>query len=75
MRSWHRARLYASLSQPPPKPPVQKDGVPPKKLTDTEILRELSRYLWPKDDMGVKVRVVTALSLLVAGKVWYQSLG
>ncbi|CAB5396458.1 unnamed protein product [Rhizophagus irregularis] len=37
--------------------------------TDWKIIKNLVRYIWPKDDPAVKIRVVTALSLLVAGKL------
>ncbi|GJJ68195.1 ATP-binding cassette, subfamily B, mitochondrial transporter ATM [Entomortierella parvispora] len=36
---------------------------------DWKIFKELSSYIWPKDDRGVKIRVVTALALLVMGKI------
>ncbi|KAF9925018.1 Iron-sulfur clusters transporter atm1, mitochondrial, partial [Mortierella alpina] len=36
---------------------------------DWKIFKELSSYIWPKDDRGVKIRVVAALSLLVMGKL------
>ncbi|KAL1405060.1 Iron-sulfur clusters transporter atm1, mitochondrial [Vanrija albida] len=37
--------------------------------TDWTILKKLASNVWPKGNTGVKIRVVTALSLLVAGKV------
>ncbi|CAM0139336.1 unnamed protein product [Umbelopsis sp. WA50703] len=33
------------------------------------IIKQLMRYVWPKDDIGVKARVAIALSLLVGGKL------
>ncbi|KAG0016597.1 Iron-sulfur clusters transporter atm1, mitochondrial [Entomortierella chlamydospora] len=36
---------------------------------DWRIFKELSGYIWPKDDRGVKIRVVVALGLLVLGKI------
>jgi ABC transporter ATM len=36
---------------------------------DWKIFKELSTYIWPKDDRGVKIRVITALGLLVMGKI------
>lgn len=36
---------------------------------DWKIFKELSSYIWPKDDRGVKIRVVAALGLLVMGKL------
>ena len=56
-----------------------------QRKADWAILKEMSRYLWPKvrslgikiltlltttkDDLGTKVRVSTALALLVGSKV------
>ncbi|KAI8334702.1 P-loop containing nucleoside triphosphate hydrolase protein [Chlamydoabsidia padenii] len=37
--------------------------------TDWAIIRQLMKYIWPKNDVGVKTRVVIALSLLVGGKL------
>ncbi|KAF9570604.1 Iron-sulfur clusters transporter atm1, mitochondrial [Mortierella alpina] len=36
---------------------------------DWKIFKELSSYIWPKDDRGVKIRVIAALSLLIMGKL------
>ncbi|ORZ21034.1 P-loop containing nucleoside triphosphate hydrolase protein [Lobosporangium transversale] len=36
---------------------------------DWKIFKDLSTYIWPKDDRGVKIRVVAALGLLVTGKI------
>ncbi|RUS19237.1 putative transporter ATM1, mitochondrial precursor [Endogone sp. FLAS-F59071] len=51
--------LGVVLGPSPPSPP---------KSTDWAIIKQLLKYLWPKDDVGVKIRVVAALALLVAGK-------
>ena len=40
-----------------------------QRKADWAIMKEMSRYLWPKDDMGSKVRVGTAFALLVGAKV------
>lgn len=40
-----------------------------RNATDMAIIKQLMRYVWPKDDAGVKARVIIALSLLVGGKV------
>ncbi|KAI9308571.1 hypothetical protein BJ944DRAFT_95734 [Cunninghamella echinulata] len=37
--------------------------------TDWAIIKQLMKYIWPKNDIGVKSRVVIALSLLIGGKV------
>jgi hypothetical protein len=44
---------------------------PTRNATDMAIIKQLMRYVWPKDDNGVKARVVIALGLLVGGKVCY----
>ncbi|KAJ5482950.1 Iron-sulfur clusters transporter atm1, partial [Penicillium diatomitis] len=40
-----------------------------QRRADWAIMREMAKYLWPKDDWGTKLRVGTALSLLVGSKV------
>jgi len=36
---------------------------------DFAIMKEMVRYLWPKGEIGTKVRVASALSLLVGAKI------
>jgi ABC transporter ATM len=40
-----------------------------QRKADWAIMREMSRYLWPKDSWGDKMRVMLAVGLLVGGKV------
>ncbi|KAA6411367.1 MAG: iron-sulfur clusters transporter mitochondrial [Lasallia pustulata] len=40
-----------------------------QRKADWAIMKEMSRYLWPKDDLGTKVRVGTAFALLIGSKV------
>ncbi|KAK2802805.1 Iron-sulfur clusters transporter atm1, mitochondrial [Emmonsiellopsis sp. PD_5] len=40
-----------------------------QRKADWAIMREMAKYLWPKDDIGTKVRVGAALALLIGGKV------
>ncbi|KAJ5088769.1 hypothetical protein N7456_012385 [Penicillium angulare] len=40
-----------------------------QRRADWAIMREMAKYLWPKDDWGTKLRVGTALSLLVGAKI------
>ncbi|KAL1989858.1 hypothetical protein VTN49DRAFT_7055 [Thermomyces lanuginosus] len=40
-----------------------------QRKADWAILKEMSKYLWPKGEWGTKLRVGTALALLVGGKV------
>ncbi|BEI81535.1 hypothetical protein CcaverHIS002_0206950 [Cutaneotrichosporon cavernicola] len=52
-------------------PDVATGKVSEKKqaITDWRILRQLATNVWPKGNNKVKVRVIAALTLLVAGKV------
>ncbi|RCH94080.1 Iron-sulfur clusters transporter atm1, mitochondrial [Rhizopus azygosporus] len=40
-----------------------------RNATDWAIIKQLMKYIWPKNDIGVKTRVVIALSLLIGGKL------
>ena len=40
-----------------------------QRRADWTILKEMSRYLWPKGEIGTKVRVGTAFALLVGSKL------
>ena len=40
-----------------------------QRKADWAIMKEMSRYLWPKDDIGAKIRVTTAFGLLVGAKL------
>ena len=40
-----------------------------KKLTSTEIIRKLFQFAWPKDNRAIKIRVMIAMSLLLASKL------
>lgn len=44
-------------------------GVPVKHVTGWMIIRQMLRYLWPKDKPGIKFRVVVAVGLLIGSKV------
>ncbi|CAG8507138.1 138_t:CDS:10 [Acaulospora colombiana] len=48
---------------------VEKTSNSGRKVTDWRIIKNLSGYVWSKDDSSVKLRVVVALTLLVGGKV------
>ena len=70
-RRWH------SHGPPPSTPPTQPsppaDGTQPvttkKRSSNWEIISTLLAYVWPKNDIGTKSRVLLALSLLLAGKL------
>lgn len=40
-----------------------------QRKADWAILKEMSKYLWPKDDFGSKFRVGLSLSLLIGAKI------
>ena len=40
-----------------------------QRKADWAIIKEMSQYLWPKDDFSAKVRVSTAVALLVGAKI------
>ena len=40
-----------------------------QRKADWAIMKEISKYLWPKGDIGAKTRVSTALALLVGAKL------
>ncbi|KAB8229752.1 Iron-sulfur clusters transporter atm1, mitochondrial [Aspergillus alliaceus] len=44
-------------------------GKKEQRKADWAIMKEMAKYLWPKDDWGTKLRVGTALSLLIGAKV------
>lgn len=47
---------------------VEKSNTEQRKA-DWAIMKEMSRYLWPKGDVGTKVRVGLAVALLIGAKV------
>ncbi|RGP62771.1 iron-sulfur clusters transporter atm1, mitochondrial [Fusarium sporotrichioides] len=47
---------------------VEKSA-PEQRKADWAIMKEMTRYLWPKDDWGTKLRVGLAVSLLIGAKV------
>lgn len=69
--------------EPNPPPSTPTSGRPPavdplaaidktaqeQRKADWAIMKEMSRYLWPKDSWGDKMRVVLAVGLLVGAKV------
>ena len=40
-----------------------------QRQADWRIIKDMSQYLWPKDDMGVRFRVGISVALLVGAKV------
>lgn len=50
-----------TLDKPKPKLKVDSD--------DWQIIKTMGKYIWPDGDKNAKIRVVSALSLLLGGKV------
>ncbi|KAJ3055007.1 Iron-sulfur clusters transporter atm1, mitochondrial [Rhizophlyctis rosea] len=65
----------SSTTKPPqntPPTPLPEATAYPESGTwaaDWRIIKQLSSYLWPKGEYGIKARVVVAVSLLIGGKL------
>ncbi|KAL1998236.1 hypothetical protein VTN02DRAFT_6566 [Thermoascus thermophilus] len=62
----------APAAAKPTKPDLLSEktvGDKEQRKADWAIIKEMAKYLWPKDDWGTKLRVGTALSLLVGAKI------
>ncbi|KAF9283784.1 Iron-sulfur clusters transporter atm1, mitochondrial [Linnemannia elongata] len=59
----------ASGTSPAVKAATEKASNADQNQLDWKIFKDLSSYIWPKNDSGVKIRVVVALGLLVMGKI------
>ncbi|KAG0076326.1 Iron-sulfur clusters transporter atm1, mitochondrial [Linnemannia elongata] len=59
----------ASGTSPAVKAATEKASIADQNQLDWKIFKDLSSYIWPKNDRGVKIRVVVALGLLVMGKI------
>jgi ATP-binding cassette, subfamily B (MDR/TAP), member 7 len=82
---WRREIRAQAANQPPApkhgtaaKPPAPTTADPlaginksaqEQRKADWAIMKEMSRYLWPKDSLSTKLRVGLAVSLLVGAKV------
>lgn len=66
-----------SVGKPPPASTPPRDPLLAEKTVsnkeqrkaDWAIIREMSKYLWPKDSLADRVRVSVAVSLLIAAKL------
>lgn len=43
-----------------------------QRKADWAIIKEMSKYLWPKDSMGTRLRVGASVALLIGAKVCYN---
>lgn len=51
-------------------PKLEKTKLPPQnQVTDTKILRTLASFLWMKENLEFRLRVLAALAFLVGAKV------
>jgi len=52
----------STIAKPPP-------SLPDGQVADVKIIRTLASYLWMKDNLEFRVRIIAALGLLVGAKV------
>ena len=66
----HCVRYHGDGHHPEPPPDDQQQRKDAKQReNDLAMIRMMSGYIWPAGDMNTKVRVMTALGLLLGGKV------
>lgn len=71
-----------SVEKPKPAVPGKQAGLlaertvsnAEQRKADWAIMKEMTKYLWPKNNLGTKVRVGVSLGLLVGAKVNYARL-
>ncbi|KAL3653190.1 ABC transporter B member 25 [Castilleja foliolosa] len=65
--------LFSTEANPAPKQEpttlLRKTGSSEVQVSDTKIIATLSKYLWKKDNLEFRLRVIAALSLLIGAKV------
>ena len=72
-----KRNVAPEMSDTTPKPAARTDSLAggadksasDQRKADWAIMKEMSRYLWPKDNVGAKFRVGLAVALLVGGKI------
>jgi ATP-binding cassette, subfamily B (MDR/TAP), member 7 len=58
-------------SPPPPTTPAERElSTREQRRNDWAIIKRLLVHIWPRNDWGVRGRVVFGVGLLIAGKVW-----
>ncbi|KAI5793884.1 transporter ATM1, mitochondrial precursor [Peziza echinospora] len=62
-------KIRSLLGKPPPLLAETVMATKEQRKADWAIMKEMAKYLWPKDNLGIKVRVGLSLALLVAAKV------
>ncbi|ROT37982.1 iron-sulfur clusters transporter atm1 [Sodiomyces alkalinus F11] len=69
-RQPHTPSMMGSPKKPSADPLATTEKTAQEQRTaDWAIMKEMSRYLWPKDNLNTKLRVGLAVSLLVGAKV------
>ncbi|KAI9773476.1 MAG: Iron-sulfur clusters transporter atm1, mitochondrial [Geoglossum simile] len=63
------AKPTSGIARPQPLLNEEQLSSKEQRKADWGIMREMARYLWPKDSLGTKVRVGLSLGLLVGAKV------
>lgn len=64
----HKKSVEQSSSAPKVKTQVKKTSKAPT-LSELKILKDLFRYIWPKGNNKVRIRVLIALGLLISAKI------
>ncbi|KAI3461745.1 hypothetical protein Pfo_018408 [Paulownia fortunei] len=61
--------LFSTASNQEQPTSLKKIGASEENVPDTKIVKTLAKYLWMKDNLEFRVRVVAALGLLIGAKV------
>ncbi|KAL7152142.1 hypothetical protein ABFS83_04G077600 [Erythranthe nasuta] len=65
--------LFSTEANPAPKQEqtalLKKTGAPTEQVTDAKIIATLAKYIWMKDNLEFRLRVIAAVGLLIGAKV------
>ncbi|XP_073300950.1 ABC transporter B family member 25, mitochondrial [Primulina huaijiensis] len=61
--------LFSSETEQKSTAPLKKVGASGELVTDSKIISTLAKYLWMKENVEFRLRVITALVLLIGAKV------
>ncbi|KAJ3192145.1 Iron-sulfur clusters transporter atm1, mitochondrial [Irineochytrium annulatum] len=61
--------LSLSIKPAADKPAKSSEPASGSLAADLRILKQLTKYLWPKGEWGIKARVIVAFGMLFAGKI------
>ncbi|KAK4492135.1 hypothetical protein RD792_002932 [Penstemon davidsonii] len=65
----NRHALFSTSSKQEETTSLKRNGGSTENIPDTRIISTLSKYLWMKDNLEFRLRVVAALGLLIGAKV------